>query len=623
MTTAILQQSAVPPRKDPHLIAGRYRTHTRIGQGRLGEIFAAVDESFEALGVERQVAVQVIPQSIVGNNVVFNKLNVGYSMLKAGTHPNIVDFLQFGRDGQFGFLAMELLEGASLRTLLNTAETLPLDEVKPVVRCAGEALSLLHAKDLVHGNLTTRNIFITDDLDVQLLDVVPLDSASAIFRGAAMSGPFSRCSVEDDVFALACLTYEMLSGKHPYNYSSPAEARLAGLEIGRIESLNDYEWDALRLALSFDQEQRASSISDFMRDLDISGTERLRPTIDQPASHEPGTYVSSDNAVPMNEMAVPAQNTANAEPVTANGPFSLDESLSLNSEPQRNGPRALRTVLLGILLAVLGAWSFFGQSEEQVVSLIGYVDEKMDLGLTEVSDAIVDLPMSVSAAIATTDTVEPEVVVADRGVAAVELLAVEPVAVVDTVVEESQVEIAATAIVTTTTSAEEESVSIVEPTMQQPAPADQPTVQITADTPIESTVGKLDETAEQAATDTAIDATSMPVELPVFRRVVTVYERDAVARIVPPNSPNSATPMIWWTSDGTANANQDYIGEKERVMTAASVEDGNVLRIPLVNDSLPESRETFFVNVGQRNIAQGSVDRIATIRVEIVDDDFR
>lgn len=128
MTTAILQQSTVTSRKDPHLIAGRYRTHTRIGQGRLGEIFAATDESFGKLGVERQVAIQVIPQSIVGNNVIFNKLNVGYGMLKAGTHPNIVDFLEFGRDGQFGFLAMELLAGASLRILLDSAETLPLDE---------------------------------------------------------------------------------------------------------------------------------------------------------------------------------------------------------------------------------------------------------------------------------------------------------------------------------------------------------------------------------------------------------------------------------------------------------------------------------------------------------------
>ena len=290
MTTARLENDAHRSEEDRRLIAGRYRTLDRIGHGRLGEIFAATDDSFEEIGVEQQLAIQIVPENVVRNNKLFNQLNVGYSELRAGTHPNIVNYLHFGRDGKFGFLTMELLEGASLRQVLDDAETLPLDEVQPVIHGVGEALRFLHAKDILHGNLTTGSVFITDKLEVRLLDVLPVDPSEALVRGIATSDPFSRCTVEDDVFGLACLAYEMLSGKHPFNHNSPAEARLAGLEAERIDSLTDREWEALRLALSFDDEQRPSSVADFMREFDIRGTERLRPTVEQMATHESVEY---------------------------------------------------------------------------------------------------------------------------------------------------------------------------------------------------------------------------------------------------------------------------------------------------------------------------------------------
>ena len=226
MTKAKLKSNTRTSEEDRHLIAGRYRTFSRIGHGRLGEIFAATDESYEEPAVEQHLAIQVIPESVVSNNRLFNKLNLGYTELMASAHPNIVDYRHFGRYGKFGFLVMELLDGASLRLVLDDAETLPLEEVRPVIRGVGEALRLLHAKDMVHGNLTTRNVLITEQLEVRLLDVLPLDPAEAIVRGIATSDPFSRCTVEDDVFGLACLAYEMLAGKHPFNHSSATEAHV-------------------------------------------------------------------------------------------------------------------------------------------------------------------------------------------------------------------------------------------------------------------------------------------------------------------------------------------------------------------------------------------------------------
>ena len=325
MTTAKLENNARRSEDDLHLIAGRYRTIDRIGRGRLGEIFAATDESFEEIGVEQHLAIQIIPESVVRNNKVFNQLNLGYSRLRTSTHPNIVDYRHFGRDGKFGYLAMELLDGASLRLLLDSAETLPLDEARPVIRGAGEALRFLHAKDILHGNLTTRNVFITDQLEVRLLDVLPVDPAEPLVRSIGTRSPFGGCTVEDDVFDLACLAYEILSGKHPFNYSPPTEARLAGLKAERIDSLPEREWEALRLALSFDDEQKMSSVAEFMREFGIQGTERIRPQLEQLATQDPVAYPAMEEASPVIQPVGLGQMNVTTAPVAAVDPVSMIE----------------------------------------------------------------------------------------------------------------------------------------------------------------------------------------------------------------------------------------------------------------------------------------------------------
>lgn len=586
-----------------HLIGGRYRTHSRIGKGRLGEIFAAIDETFEKLGVEQQVAIQIIPESIVGNNKLFNKLNVGYTMLKAGAHPNIVDYQQFGRDGKFGYLAMELLEGASLSALLHSAETLPPNEVVPVIRNVGEALAHLHAKDIVHGNLTTRNVFVNENLEARLLDIVPLDANDAIFRGAAMSEGYGRCTVQDDVFGLACVAYEMLSGKHPFNYSPPGEARLAGLEAERIASLTDNEWNALRRALSLEHEERTSSVTEFMRDFGILGTERLRPTFDQQERYATDTYVAVEKAASVAEEITPAQNIPTPIPVVAVDPFSWNVNDLPDPRSRRRGGHALRTALLGILLATLVAWSYYGQPEEQIANVIDYVDETMELGLITSGDRFVEVQ--------TSDPGQP--VLADLGTPNADSPVTEPADSIETALTETEESISDSEPASTV----EENVAAVKETVDQPLPAESLTVESAADTITEKAndqAGEIsvatDAVSTQAETDIVVDP------------FVSVSERDGAARIALQLNTNSTTELTWWTSAGTAIADRDFIAVQQRIVTNASLEDGNVLHISLINDGVPESRESFFVNLGQRKTQQGRIELLATVRVDIIDDDL-
>jgi hypothetical protein len=102
---------------------------------------------------------------------------------------------------------------------------------------------------------------------------------------------------------------------------------------------------------------------------------------------------------------------------------------------------------------------------------------------------------------------------------------------------------------------------------------------------------------------------------------VTVYERDGAARIAFRRPVGTTGTVVWWTADGTAIAESDYIPLQQPVVAFASGEEAETLHIPLVNDGLPEPKETFLVYLGQRNAASGELEPIARVRVDINDDD--
>lgn len=580
MTAVELESSTPTFNMDERLVAGRYRLHDRIGSGRLGEIFAAFDESYSDSGVNQQLAIQIVPENIVDNNKLFNKLNVGYSALQAAAHPNIVRYLHFGRHRRRGFVVMELLDGASLRAVLETAETLPTDEVKPVIRGVGEALRFLHAQDTVHGNITTANVFLTGQLEVVLLDVLPIGAEQAVIRGGATSSRFSRCTVRDDVFGLACLAYEMLAGQHPFNHSPPAEASQAGLEPNRIDSLSDSEWDALRLALALDHEQRTASIEDFMRDFGVSRADRLRPVAAEPAPQKSPRYPAATSSPAVTAPAEPVRVSEPDVAIAAVAPVVPSTARAQKTRSTTSNARVRRTVLLGALLATLGAWFYYGQPREQIEALIDRSGETFvalptvpDMAAPE-SVAGVELAPEISAR--ADDDTTPAVPAEDENFARDELIAESPTSAPDE------------------SAAEEETSAIDEP------------AEIATGAPL---------------AEAGVDQLESGPEVAFARPVISVSERDGAARIVAPNTGYSELPLVWWTSEHLARADEDFIAVPQQRLPAAANDGDSTLLVPLINDSVPEPPESFFVSLGFLDAGQGRIERIATIRVDIVDDD--
>ena len=566
MTRLELDHEQQAVRSDRRLVAGRYRLHEQIGRGRLGDIYEAEDEGYRELGVGSRVAIQLLPDRIALDQGLFSKLKLGYTVLRAGSHPNLVSYFDCDHDGKFGYLVMERLDGASLRLVLDDASTLPLDEALPVIRAIGDALQFLHAKSIVHGRLTAANVFITEDLDVRLLDIVPLDSASTLLRGVASRDPFTRSETSDDIYAFACLSYEILAGKHPFNFHPPAEASLAGLKPARIRSLPEKQWSAISRALSFDRDERPATVRDFLAELGVTGTERLRPSgsgsedrgdTPKPARQDLPTG-SRPAATPAKSGRAPAQTASTAVP----GPAPRDEKRRKMARARRNRASRIRSFFLAIVLAGLVAWYVYGSPGDDIARFPALVDAYLDPAPAEV----VTVPTVVAVA-------------ADRNVA-------------------------------------------VEPDAPGGQPANEPSPQPDAQPLPEPLPEPLPDTAttEPAVAAASVEEAESPGDT-LIQSFVTVYERDGAARIAFRRPLGTTGTLYWWTGDHTAIAERDYIALEQPVVAFASGEEAETLHVPLVNDSLPEPRETFYVFLGQRDVESGHLEPVARVRVDVNDDD--
>jgi len=606
MTTAEPNHEQQTDLTDRRLVAGRYRLLARVGRGRLGEIHEADDVNHSDLAVERRVAIQLLPNRVARDRGLFNKLKLGHTILRAAPHPNIVPILDFGYDGRFGYLVTDLLEGSSMRGILDDAAPLPLAEVIPVVRAVGDALQFLHAKSIVHGRLTAENVFVTEDLEVRLLDVVPLDSTMSILGGVASGDPFSRYDIADDIYGLACLAYEMLTGKHPFNYHSLSEARRTGLKPARIDSLPEKQWSALCHALTLNDEQRTPAIADFLREFGIEGTERLRPSEDAVANHESssGHLV---NEVPTTTPSGASSSSSPAatpvSPATQTVPVARHEDALDLERSKGKLARRLPSLILVMILVGLGGWYFYGQPHDNVDWLIDYVDSfventsagKDDGGLpideSDISPAATGITESANVPSTPTITTRPEAENDTRAKMTSSNLAGED-----------------------TASTEVEANAIEEATTE---PVDTPM------TISETTAPQSTDAANDLASTADVDESQTDPQFTLMQSVVRVSEGDGSARIANPLPANTEGQIFWWTADDTTVAENDYIPAEAPRLAFASGEEAGTLHVPLVDDSIPEPQETFYVYLGRHNPQLGRLETIARISVEIIDDDLR
>ena len=569
------------------LIDGRYRLLAHRGSGRLGAIYEAVDEQTSMAGAERHVAVQLLDGSLIASRRFTGEFERGVKSLQSLAHPNLVGLLDAGRDDGRFFVVMELQDSASLRFVLDDAGKLPLEETTAVVRAVGDALRYLHAKSFVHGNVKPENVLVTFDYEVRLLDVVPPEWPAAL-----IGEPDER----DDVYGLACLAYEMLSGRHPFNANSPAEALRAGLEPAPIALLSTSQWRALTAALELQPEHRTPTIVQFLDELGVTGDEKLRAIVAGGAADtaEPvsaGTPTPVEKPAPASDpvpaaASAPARNRAPAARPTPAAPASRHAPMA---EPvwhagdiplpqrvvraERARPGIAGKLLALLLLVILGAMAYLFQ------------------------DRLLEEGSALLASISASLTQE-----APRTPAAPADTAPEPPAPPVTAPVEAPTIAAA-------------------PLDAPAAPADIPAEPI--DTPAEP-IDALTAPAEipEPASATAEAPAAGPSRFAFSQPVLTVSESDVAARIVIRRSGNPAerASIAWWTGDGSAIADQDFADLGRRIERFAPGETMRAVFVPLTNDAVEEPVKSFNVYLGRAD-GRGTSEPLSGMRVDVIDDD--
>jgi serine/threonine protein kinase len=270
------------------VLRGRYVLEKRLGSGSKGTVFKALDRYRADLPEAQQyVAIKILHAAINDNNreKLLAKLRQEFHCVQMLSHRNIVNVFELDRDGDVDFFTMEYLDGELLSGVVARLHPLPLSRPQAwaIIREIGFGLEHAHARNVVHADLKPHNIMITRSGEVRILGF----GAST---GSTMTPAYACCELlegrpadpRDDIYALACLTYELLAGTHPFQRRRSTEARDLAIVPKRPAELGLRQWRAIVTGLSWHRAGRSVAVRAWIKKLD---TERV--AVEQlPRSHD-------------------------------------------------------------------------------------------------------------------------------------------------------------------------------------------------------------------------------------------------------------------------------------------------------------------------------------------------
>jgi serine/threonine protein kinase len=272
------------------ILKGRFIIDMEIARGGMGVVYRARDNLKEQFQDRNPyLAIKVLGEECKAHPDFLIALQREAGKAQKLAHPNIVTVYDFDTDGDNVFMTMEYLEGESLqRFLYRRGEIrLPTERALELITAMGQGLAYAHQKGIVHCDFKPGNVFLTDDDVVKILDfgIARADKRPEQFqqdatrfdagRLGALTPTYASCELlenadpdpRDDIYGLACVAYELLTGRHPFNRLPADVARDSNLKPAPIKELTKKQWKALRQGLAFERASRPASVTQFLADL--------------------------------------------------------------------------------------------------------------------------------------------------------------------------------------------------------------------------------------------------------------------------------------------------------------------------------------------------------------------
>jgi serine/threonine-protein kinase len=215
---------------------GRYELIKKIGEGGMGSVYKAKDVSPDGK-TERVVALKVLPPELAKDETFMGRFQREALALTRMEHPNIVRGLDVGSAGGAQYIAMEFIDGIDCDKMLTRRGRIPEKEALRIAVQMASALHYAHEQRLVHRDIKPANILVAQDGTAKLTDLGLAKSTSATASkltqtGITMGTPHyispeqamgSRdLDVRSDVYSLGATLYHLVTGRVPFEGSSPA-----------------------------------------------------------------------------------------------------------------------------------------------------------------------------------------------------------------------------------------------------------------------------------------------------------------------------------------------------------------------------------------------------------------
>jgi eukaryotic-like serine/threonine-protein kinase len=148
----------------PNTTLGHYKIVSKIGEGGMGEVYLAQD-----VKLNRKVALKILPAELAANQDRMRRFVQEAQAAAALNHPNIAHVYEIGESDGVNFIAMEFVDGHTLRELIHAKRT-DLVKLLRYLQHIAEGLAKAHSAGIIHRDLKPDNIMVTRDGHAKILD---------------------------------------------------------------------------------------------------------------------------------------------------------------------------------------------------------------------------------------------------------------------------------------------------------------------------------------------------------------------------------------------------------------------------------------------------------------------
>lgn len=263
------------------ILGGRYEIIEQIGIGGMAEVFKA-----KCLKLNRFVAIKVLKPEFRNDPEFVESFNIESQATASLSHKNIVSVYDIGKEKKdISYIVMEYVDGITLKQYIDKNQPLSWQESVDFAMQICSALEHAHSHHVIHKDIKPHNIMVTEDKVLKVMDfgIAQAASSSTVKLSETTMGSVHYLSPEQarggyvdeksDIYSLGVVLYEMLTGKVPFDASTPVSVALMHVENTAVPvtqvnpDIPDMVGRIVEKAMSKEQAKRYQSATEMLEDL--------------------------------------------------------------------------------------------------------------------------------------------------------------------------------------------------------------------------------------------------------------------------------------------------------------------------------------------------------------------